>query len=116
MGGRQSSTAANAGGQEGPMTTIKGNLVFQGGSPGSIPNGSVLKVQFQDTNLMDAAAVDLGEHVQTISNYTNGDTLAFEIKTNRRPAHGLPGSLSAVLNMGWTPSGDDWLREGDWFN
>ena len=24
--------------------------------------------------------------------------------------------MSAVLNVGWKPSGDEWIRKGDWLN
>ena len=98
------------------MTTITGTIIFEGGPPESIPDGSLLIVKFQDTNLADAPAITLGEYVQTINNYQSGEELGFFITADRRPPHGMRGSLRAVLNIGWTPSGNDWLRRGDWLN
>ena len=73
------------------MTTIKGRIIFQGGSPTSIPDGSHLKIEFQDTNMCDAPAVNLGLHKRTIKSHNSGEELTYEIKTDRLPSHNLPG-------------------------
>ncbi|XP_057300509.1 uncharacterized protein LOC130633073 [Hydractinia symbiolongicarpus] len=98
------------------MLTVKGKIVFSGGAPESIPNNSTLTVKFQDTNRMDAPAINLGTCVKSIQGYKKGTDLSFEIVNAKKPDFGMDGSISAVLNIGWVPSGDEWVRQGDYLN
>lgn len=80
------------------MLTVRGKIIFQGGNPSSIPDGSTLTVQFQDTNRMDAPCINLGTSVQTIKEY-NGEDLTFEIKNAKKPDRIPQASVSCILRQ-----------------
>lgn len=75
------------------MLTVKGKIVFSGGAPESIPNNSTLTVKFQDTNRMDAPAINLGTCVKSIQDYKKGTDLFFEILKAKKPDYGMDGSV-----------------------
>jgi len=93
--------------------TIKGKIRFAS-PPLTIPDGSLLKVKFQDTGRMDAPSIDLGVYEKVIEGYKTGDEITYEIKCNRPNCFGT--SMSAVLNIGWKASGSEWIRKGDHLN
>ena len=65
------------------MVVIKGKIIFNKTPPSSIPDGSLLEVNFQDTSLADADAITLGKHIQIINGYKSGDVLTYEIECDR---------------------------------
>ncbi|XP_002163389.1 uncharacterized protein LOC100211495 isoform X1 [Hydra vulgaris] len=98
------------------MMNVSGKIVFASAEvPEEIPNGSLLTVKVQDTNMMDAPAVLLGEYKTIIQNYNKGDSLTYEIKNASLPSY-KRATLHAVLNIGWQASGNEWIRQGDYLN
>jgi len=64
------------------VVVIRGKIKFET-APSSIPDGSLLKVKFEDTSLMDCASINLGTHIQVINGYKAGDALEFQIECDR---------------------------------
>ena len=70
------------------MFNISGKIIFANGEvPEAIPDGSLLTVKVEDTNMMDAPAVRLGEYREIIQNYKYGDSLTYEIKNAAIPSY-----------------------------
>ena len=93
--------------------TVHGELIFAGGAPESLPPNSHLKVKFEDTSLMDASSVLLGETMVDLSSYNKATNLKYVIKCKKPNAH-EHYSVSAVLNMGWKADENSWIRKGDY--
>jgi hypothetical protein len=96
---------------------VTGRITFTGKAPQTIPPNSQLKVKFIDIIKADVPHVELANTIVDLSNYKNNTPLFYNI-TSKRPTdlHNMH-SISAVLNMGWTPKGgasDEWLRHGDY--
>lgn len=99
------------------MIEITGEIKFSSNSaPESIPEGSHLIVTFQDTSLMDAPSVKLGETEVDLTNYKKGKALRYSIKCPMPSPIAPEYSVSAVLNMGWERDADSWIRKGDYLN
>lgn len=83
----------------------------------SLGKESFLTVKLEDTSVMDASAVVLGEYEQLLPLGTKlgPDGLNYTIICEKPPHLGPMNSLSAVLNVGWKPTGDQWIRKGDYF-
>lgn len=95
---------------------ITGKIYFNGKAPAAeFPPNSHLIVDFADVSLADAAMVLLGKTVVDLSVYRKGKPLSYNI-TCKRPKreHGWY-DVSAVFNVGWKPSGDDWIRKEDYY-
>lgn len=99
------------------MITVKGKLLFPSDRvPDSIPPHSHLIVKFEDSSLQDAASEVLGKTVMDGSTYKKGSDLTYKIECAKPKKFHDSFSVSATLNMGWTPTkGDPWLRDGDFF-
>lgn len=97
---------------------ITGEIKFSSGSaPDVLPVPSLLTVKFQDVSLMDAPAVKIGESVVDVTNiYKKGEPLTYSIKCPKPSPIQPDYSVSAVLNVGWEPDGDSWIRKGDYLN
>ena len=102
-------------------TTMKltGKINVSGLSEGiSLGEESFLSVKLEDTSMMDASAVLLGEDNQSLPVGTKlgpgseglNYTIVFKKPENLGPQY----SVSAVLNVGWKPSGDKWIKKGDY--
>ncbi|XP_028396357.1 uncharacterized protein LOC114520312 [Dendronephthya gigantea] len=97
---------------------VTGKVTVSGQDEGiSLGKESFFTVKLEDTSLMDASAVVLGKYEQLLPLGTKlgpeglNYTIIFE-----KPKHlGPMNSLSAVLNVGWKPTGDEWIRKGDYF-
>ena len=77
---------------------ITGKIIFRGGKPDSLPDGSILNVKFQDTSRMDAAAVTLGTVNIVIDGHKKENELTYEINADR-PSFVPPYGLT-VSNIG----------------
>ena len=98
---------------------VTGHLTFQDGAPEKIPDGSHLRVTLEDANMMDTGAKHLGHFTHKFKDHKPTDSIRYEIKDAKRPENGMSASLSAVLNVGWSPDDekpDDWIRSGDFMN
>merc|ERR1712142_969857 len=98
---------------------VSGTIRFHGDAPTHIPDGSHLHVTLQDANVMDTDATHLGRFTHRIKDYNHADGIRYEIKDAERPVHGPKASLSAILNVGWSPDdegSDEWIRSGDYIN
>lgn len=96
---------------------IRGKISFQGKAPKRLPRSSSLTVEFEDVSRMDAPSLLLARTDVDLSRYRRGRPLFYTINCNRPELAHTFYSISAVLNMGWKPTGkDDWLRKGDFFN
>lgn len=100
------------------MMEITGKIIFTGGSaPDVLPAPSYLTVKFEDVSLMDAPSVKIGESVVDVTNiYKKGEPLMYIIKCPVPSPLQSDYSVSAVLNVGWKPDGDSWIRKGDYLN
>ena len=96
------------------LTLIHGDLIFDGGSPQTLPQNSLLKVKFEDVSIMDASSVVLGETMVNLSSYDKAQNLKYAIKCKKPDPRGMY-SVSAVLNMGWQADKKSWIRKGDYF-
>lgn len=97
------------------MIEITGEVKFSGNSaPESIPPNSHLIVKFEDVSLMDAPSVRLGETQVDVTNYKKGEALMYSIKCPMPSVIAPDYSVSAVLNIGWEPDADSWIRKGDY--
>ena len=97
------------------MIQITGKLRFPAdNTPKSLPAKSHLKVEFEDVSLADASSEVLGSTVVDLTNYKKGEDLEYAIKCKKPAPHGM-FSVSAVLNVGWAPTKDEWIRKGDYF-
>ncbi|MFJ8043366.1 hypothetical protein ACIRBX_23005 [Kitasatospora sp. NPDC096147] len=96
------------------MTEIVVTVELGGGTAG-LTGGGVLHVRVQDVSLMDAPARTLAARSVPIP---PGGVLPGRIALDfAAPADGPERyAASAVLNLGWTPSGAEWLRPGDWLS
>lgn len=87
----------------------------------SLAKESHLTVKFEDTSMMDAPSVVLGKQEQALPERTKvgrgAEPLNYTIVCDK-PKNLGPSfySISAVLNVGWRPSDEEWLRKGDFFN
>ena len=83
------------------LYTVRGQLKFCNNiGPTSIPDGSTLTVSLVDANRMDASSsVELGKMVKSIQGYKFGDSISYEIKTDKRPPYGPNASVSLVLSL-----------------
>ena len=93
--------------------SIQGELMFEGSAPDRLPVNSYLKVKFEDVSYMDASSVLLGNTVVDLSSYNKATNLKYEIKCKKPDPHGRY-SVSAVLNMGWQPDENSWIKQGDY--
>ena len=93
--------------------TVQGELTFAGGPPDSLPPNSHLKVKFEDASLMDVSSVLLGETMVDLSGYSKAHNLQYTIKCEKPNSGGIY-SVSAVLNVGWKPDRNSWIRKGDY--
>lgn len=96
------------------MMTISGEIHFpQGKVPDSLPSPSYLEVEFEDVSMMDAPKTVLGKQTIELKNYKKGEKITYSISAEKpRDLHDFY-SVSAVLNVGWKTSGDEWIRRGD---
>lgn len=100
---------------ESEMIEITGEVKFRGNfAPDAIPPNSHLTVNFQDVSRMDAPSVKLGETEVDVTNYRKGEALLYSIKYPMPSPIAPDYSVSAVLNLGWEPDGDSWIRKGDY--
>ena len=99
---------------------LTGKITVSGLEEGiSLGEESFLKVELNDVSLMDASALLLGKDEQSLPVGTKlgpgseglNYTIVCEEPENLGPAY----SVSAVLNVGWKPSGEEWIRKGDYF-
>jgi uncharacterized lipoprotein YbaY len=96
--------------------TVSGKLIFPTDKvPEAIPPHSQLKVEFSDSSLQDASSENLGKTIVDLKSYKKGTVLKYEIKCPKPKKYHDSYSVSAVLNMGWTPAkgSSTWLRKGD---
>lgn len=98
--------------------TVSGSIRFKGIAPESFPPNSQLKVELTDVSFVDDGIKSLTESWVDLSGYTKGKTLQYSITTNSDASDGDWLSVSAVLNVGWIPSGTspfrEWIRNGDY--
>ncbi|XP_031554050.1 uncharacterized protein LOC116291068 [Actinia tenebrosa] len=97
--------------------TVKGKLLFPSDRvPDSIPPNSHLIVKFEDSSLQDASSVVLGKTLVDANTYKKGTNLTYKIVCPKPKNHHDFYSVSATLNMGWTPTKEGpWIRHGDLF-
>lgn len=96
---------------------ISGKISFQSRAPKRLPRNSRLTVKFEDVSRMDTASLLLAKTDLDLSRYRRGRPLFYTIICERPELAHTFYSISAVLNMGWKPTGkDDWLRRGDFFS
>lgn len=84
----------------------------------SLAKESYLTVKFEDTGMMDVASIVLGKQEQKLTERINvgpgAEPLNYTIVCDKpENPHYSQYSVSAVLNVGWKASGDEWLRKGD---
>lgn len=83
----------------------------------SLAKESYLTVKFEDTGMMDVASIVLGKQEQKLTERTNvgpgAVPLNYTIVCDKPEKLYSEYSVSAVLNVGWKASGDEWLRKGD---
>lgn len=83
----------------------------------SLAKESYLTVKFQDVSRMDVASIVLGTQEQLLAERTKvgpgTEPLNYTIVCDKPDKIHHSYSVSAVLNVGWKPSGDEWLRKGD---
>jgi len=95
---------------------ISGKIGFSGTDPPtSFPTNSTLVVKFEDTSRMDAAAVTLGRIERDLAGHTGTIEYSLEATkpTDLQTAH-YGFTVSATVNMGWKPRGQEWIKQGDW--
>lgn len=94
---------------------IFGHIIFpKDRVPDSIPSNSHLKVEFKDVSLQDMSSIKIASTQVDMTLYKKGTALSYEIKC-KRPSERSSYDLSSVLNMGWKPNSQDWLKKGDYF-
>ena len=74
---------------------IKGKIIFKT-LPTQIPDGSLLKVEFNDVSYADASSITLGLCEQEIQGYKFGDVMSYEIVCDR------PGHDHVVTSVSFT--------------
>ena len=106
------------------IKTVKSQMKLTGkitvtGEGISLGEKSFLIVKLEDISRLDTSAVLLGEQQQLLPAGTklgNGsDRLNYTIVCEKPEILGPMYSVSAVLNVGWKASGDEWIRKGDYF-
>ena len=102
----------------GRLVTMTGQIVFEGGAPSSLPSRSGLIVKVKESSPMDASSKDLGTYSLSLYDYTPGTPLEFQFQVPVSDENNGYGffSLSAVINVGWTPHRDEWIRKGDYLS
>lgn len=98
--------------------TVKGQIEFQNGVPEALDPNTWLTVKIEDGSLQDAPSTVLGKNITQIKNYENGAPLTFEVTDLKIPKSSYPhsASISAVINVGWKPSGNQWIHENDYLS
>ena len=82
-----------------------------------ISSSFVFNNKFEDVSSMDAPSVKIGESVVDVTNmYWKGEPLILTIKCPKPSPTQPDYSVSAVLNVGWKPDGNSWIRKGDYLN
>ena len=85
----------------------------------SLGEESFLSVKLEDTSRMDASAIVLGKHEEMLQAGTiigpGHEGLNYTIVCEKPRNLGSMYSISAVLNVGWKASGEEWIRKGDYF-
>ena len=84
----------------------------------SLGDESHLTVKLEDTSRMDASPLLLAEQEQTLPAGTKlgsgSDGLNYTIVCEKPEKFAPTYSVSAVLNVGWKASGEEWIRKGDY--
>ena len=94
--------------------TISGKILFRPAEkPDSLPEPSRLLVKFEDVGMAGAPAIRLGESRVDLCKYNPKKKLSYKI-TVPRPSPGDFYAVSAVLNVGWIGSVDEWIRKKDY--
>ena len=98
----------------GDMAIVSGDI-FITNAPDSFPTPSVLTVKLSDVSLMDASSVTLAAvKIDVDKIYEKGKPLHYSISFQMPSDIGPDHEVEAVLNVGWTSSGDEWIRRGDY--
>lgn len=97
------------------MMKVSGEIHFpKENGPDSLPSPSYLEVEFEDVSMMDAPKTVLGMQTIELKDYKKGDKITYSISFKKPSDFRGFYSVSAVLNVGWKKSGDDWIRRGDY--
>jgi len=100
--------------EEKDQITVYGKIIFpKDNIPKVLPANSHMKVDFSDFSIQDASSHIIASTEIDLSTYSKDSGLNYEIKCRRPPAHDFY-EVSAVLNMGWKPNKDDWIRKKDY--
>lgn len=100
---------------------ITGNVTVPSLKEGvSLAKESYLSVKFQDDSRMDASSIVLGTQEQLLAERTKvgpgTEPLNYTIVCDKPEKVPFSYSVSAVLNVGWKPNSDEWLRNGDFLS
>ena len=101
--------------QCGTEITISGEIVFEGGAPNSLPEPSVLTVDFEDVTYEDAPSITMGKFEMDLKDYRPDVPLRYSI-TTEISKEWAAYAVSAVINVGWIAEGDEWIRLGDYLS
>ena len=94
---------------------LEGNVVLPDEIT-EISKGSWLKIELQDARKADTSSKTLAKSVMDDKQlkYVKGQPIAYSIDLNGELDEHAEYTLSAVLNVGWSPkAGGDWIRKGD---
>lgn len=69
---------------------VVGSIKFAGGAPDTLKPGSWLTVKVEDTTIMDASSILLGETQYQIKGYNKNKPLTYKITGAKKPSRKSP--------------------------